>query len=66
MFSVSEVMSPSVPGEEMDTDPWNEDDLDNDPTLPDPDTLLLRPRGPDNQVGSLLGVIALPVHRHDA
>ncbi|KAL5590638.1 hypothetical protein FOBRF1_014195 [Fusarium oxysporum] len=45
----SNVMSPSVPGEKMDTDPWNEDDSDNDPTLPDLDTLLLRPRGPDNQ-----------------
>uniref|UniRef100_A0A0D2Y7M3 Uncharacterized protein n=1 Tax=Fusarium oxysporum (strain Fo5176) TaxID=660025 RepID=A0A0D2Y7M3_FUSOF len=47
------VMSPSVPSEEMDTDPWNEDDSDNDPTLPDLDTLLLRPRGPDNQAAAV-------------
>ncbi|KAF5601398.1 hypothetical protein FPANT_1769 [Fusarium pseudoanthophilum] len=47
----STVVSPSVPSEEMDTDPYNEVDSDDD--LPDIDHILLRPMRPDNQVGNL-------------
>ncbi|KAF5685155.1 hypothetical protein FCIRC_3593 [Fusarium circinatum] len=46
----SNAVSPSVPSEEMDTDPWNEVDSDDD--LPDIDHILPRPMGPDNQTSS--------------
>ncbi|KAG5797290.1 hypothetical protein H9Q69_003673 [Fusarium xylarioides] len=45
----SNAMSPSVPSEEMDTDPWNEVDSDS---FPDIDDILPRSTGPDNQTSS--------------
>ncbi|KAF5644332.1 hypothetical protein F25303_5930 [Fusarium sp. NRRL 25303] len=50
IFAVSTAASPSVPSEEMDTDPCNEVDSDDD--LPDIDHIRLRATRPDNQISS--------------
>lgn len=48
----SNAMSPSVPNEGMDTDPWNGwNEVDSD-SLPDIDDIPPRPTGPDNQTSS--------------
>ncbi|KAF5691863.1 hypothetical protein FDENT_3230 [Fusarium denticulatum] len=46
----SHAISPSVPSEDMDTDPFN--DVDSDDDLPEIDHIHPRPRGPDNQTSS--------------